>query len=53
MRPADYVGHAWRGAVRQPVRTGLTVVSLAIGAQMNTLPMTPETIWKKSQETAT
>lgn len=32
MRPADYVGHAWRGAVRQPVRTGLTVVSLAISA---------------------
>lgn len=27
-------------------------VSLAIGAQMTALPMTPESIWKKSQETA-
>jgi CO/xanthine dehydrogenase Mo-binding subunit len=27
-------------------------VSLAIGAQMTELPMTPEAIWKKSQETA-
>jgi CO/xanthine dehydrogenase Mo-binding subunit len=28
-------------------------VSLAIGAQLTELPMTPETIWKKSQEAAT
>ena len=27
-------------------------VSLAIGAQMTELPMTPETIWKKAQEPA-
>ena len=28
-------------------------VSLAVGAQMTELPMTPESIWKKSQEAAT
>ena len=47
----DHVGSAERGPDRPGLeRAEKDDVSLAIGAQTTELPLTPEAIWKKTQE---